>query len=539
MQKSATDSQGSAGTNLLGFGYDIFGTFLLSPTQKCLNLSDDNSVEVSFGDYTYYYPAECSTTSDIPAEMSMTEGTSMYSYTKTVNQTYSLGVEYGAFSGSASAEFSSQDSYESETYVGTVSEIYNGYGVKIQTDISEWESSGLLESSFKLALLAVANSLTSEGQNSDTLTATLDFFNQYGSYIVTGVLVGGACSYSAYSSTETVSSINSFSTQMEASYSYLTGSASYEEQYEENKSTQYSSSSLEIKGGDPTGLDLTNSQDFATWSSTISANPDVLDFYRTSGANINQGIVPVWDVLDKSLHQQQAAQALEDAFYYLYRFTRSNEPVKYVADGDYNYDDRSYCCQWQSSDPYEVVVGFAAKLKSDGMHFRCIAVKVYNFETEATQWYTEYYKGDKSNRSGVSQTIDYDDFDCVSEIDVNSVTENWADNKCVVTGIGLRKHDNEIHNCMLYVQDLNPNNLDKGLLRTAMRSLYYKKGHNNLQQDTYDDLDKDLSVDFNPQQCSSGNSVLCGIYVNSSNSSNGLNDLTVWTDQLTINARLL
>jgi hypothetical protein len=539
MQKSATDSQGSAGTNLLGFGYDIFGTFLLSPTQKCLNLSDDNSVEVSFGDYTYYYPAECSTTSDIPAEMSMTEGTSMYSYTKTVNQTYSLGVEYGAFSGSASAEFSSQDSYESETYVGTVSEIYNGYGVKIQTDISEWESSGLLESSFKLALLAVANSLTSEGQNSDTLTATLDFFNQYGSYIVTGVIVGGACSYSAYSSTETVSSINSFSTQMEASYSYLTGSASYEEQYEENKSTQYSSSSLEIKGGDPTGLDLTNSQDFATWSSTISANPDVLDFYRTSGANINQGIVPVWDVLDKSLHQQQAAQALEDAFYYLYRFTRSNEPVKYVADGDYNYDDRSYCCQWQSSDPYEVVVGFAAKLKSDGMHFRCIAVKVYNFETEATQWYTEYYKGDKSNRSGVSQTIDYDDFDCVSEIDVNSVTENWADNKCVVTGIGLRKHDNEIHNCMLYVQDLNPNNLDKGLLRTAMRSLYYKKGHNNLQQDTYDDLDKDLSVDFNPQQCSSGNSVLCGIYVNSSNSSNGLNDLTVWTDQLTINARLL
>ena len=92
---------------------------------------------------------------------------------------------------------------------------------------------------------------------------------------------------------------------------------------------------------------------------------------------------------------------------------------------------------------------------------------------------------------------------------------------------------------MLYVQDINPDNLDAMLLRTAVRSIYFKKGHNNVSADSYDTLDKGLSVDYNPSNFGACNTVLCGIYVNSSNSSNGLNDLTVWVDTMSTNGAML
>ncbi|HLK56034.1 MAG TPA: MAC/perforin domain-containing protein [Chthonomonadaceae bacterium] len=277
---STSVSSTTAGASNLGWGVNALSGNILSAYLQ--PIFDQNKL----------FPAK---KPSIPQQANLNEQTTLtftgeYGYDYLVSQSASVGISghYAGFSGSLHASFGTTQSQEFTENYGTCQYTFQLYQLTIPS------------SAFQ--------SLLADGFKNDLNTmAPLDFYNKYGPYFTSSVIVGGALNSSIYTVAQTTYSDTSMSVSASAAYNEgIAGgkvNTSYTYTDQTTKTTYTCNSGITVVGG-TSKFDANNAFDVTEWEQTIVGNP----------ATISYTLTPMWQLLPTGQRQTDLINAIDAYF---------------------------------------------------------------------------------------------------------------------------------------------------------------------------------------------------------------------------------
>lgn len=362
---------------ILGGTYNIFGLYndeasikktgnIISPglytnysntLQICSSCtSDGNSVS-----YNYPNTVKISVINEATTIESFKESISEFEKDLALKAT--VKGKYGYYSGEAKAKYSTATNQSVENYYSLLQTTYNGYTVSIN-DVSD---TSIYDSTF-------LNDLKTQN--------TLDFFNKYGTHIVTAATAGQALKYELYGSKKDFDSSEDFSYSAKVSYNNNVGtngkiSTSGSGSYKDKSSKIETDSEFQILGGNPSTNSVTSNDNFDEWSSTFWDDP-----IHQIWTDATTKMIPLWELLDTN---DPRRSELEDDFNNYFTLYSTGYTESYIK-GSSNYN-KCEAYVYLMND-YEIPIGFGIKV--DKNHVKNLYFKIYNPLADVNTYYYEY-----------------------------------------------------------------------------------------------------------------------------------------------------
>ena len=423
------------GMGLLGYGYDVFSQYASVESGKGLAIdglavdptAPDNQT-VTIGENSYSYPP--SSILDISQDITKTEsheyGSSFQELTKNINASVSGSVNYGVFSASLDTEYSSSTRSSSNVEYDLRSLCVTRLILSLQKD--QYSLTESLQT--ELDALDCTDNSTVEG-----------FFQKYGTHVVTGLILGGTCSYAAHSSETESESSTSFQAHAETCFKYASGEIEWSSEVEEAQKYVTCDTNLQVVGGDTSKISPGSTEGYSEWVASVKNEPEIVAF--TSGS-----LKPIWEFCTDSTQQE----ALQSAFNALYSFLRSTSSniISWASDGE-------------SGTPFtlgstdEIIVGFGATIGSGSHHYSKFAYRVENISTQARDWRARDSSGNK---------IDYakKDYETIGEVPAGFA----------LTGMALKGGPSAFTNMRLYMQPIDPTDSANNFLGTNISHIDFQ-----------------------------------------------------------------
>lgn len=266
------------GLSMLGFGYDVFASPYCVDTERkgtageplVSGLTPSDAHEVTALGRTYLCPSVVQIFDEQATGKSQTlYGSSVQDYFRQLALTANIGAGIGAFTGSVDAFFGKSSHNYTEYIYGE-----HSYTVK-----------GLV---IELPEPAALRARVPEHVRSVLLGPPENVIARFGTHLVGGVVIGGKAVMRQYSLRRDVANESEWQLALEASYTGVTTSTSVESKYTLYVSTFKGELKAQTVGGKSMLIDSRDA--FATWASTITHSPAVIDFTRR--------MVPLWQLLD-------------------------------------------------------------------------------------------------------------------------------------------------------------------------------------------------------------------------------------------------
>ena len=261
--------QSESSITYVGLGYNVLERAYMTPDGFSPGRPIFNTEEVA---------ARLKTAASTVNSSKMIMGTTVSEYSEQLKSKLSISSDYPMFSGSISGEFDmTQTQKKNVHFIKSMSGyIKNSEYIDVTNDLKD-----ILNASFQQDL------------NSDL--SPKDLFDRYGTHVLVEALMGARCTYNyTYSSVESESTTD-IQAKVEATYRYISGSASAEEQTTAKTflSNTYFQSLL-MGGPDIDASTLTNLlKNFPTWVAGLKDS--VPTIYGISNMN---SMIPIWTFAD-------------------------------------------------------------------------------------------------------------------------------------------------------------------------------------------------------------------------------------------------
>lgn len=435
----------SGATNLLGCLYNVLTQPYAeksSITQNCVvsGIKDAKSTQTvtidSTNNIAYVFPSSLSVIAANEVQASTFLGESVDEISTSLSVRAGISGSYGEFSASVTSMFNTS-TYE-----------YNSYYYCVLFDAKTVCYASFTQDQIGNAL--TLSSAFSKDLNGDTYTPE-NFFNTYGTHIISGIRIGGEVRFSCYADKSIYETQESFSVDAKAKYSSLSASTTVtvdttqiSSSYSEN--IQYSSSLL-VYGGSAAGqAEVKPNGDFSVWLESVIGNPEFMEFSE------NNGLIPVWNLCTNAARKTALQNYFENYYATTLAVDISTEKLTSADATKLNSDastalnayakNYGYAKVWQTTKDTQVITGFGARI-DDNTHLTRMLIATVDLATGETEYHAT---GD-----GTTDTEDYEMYYAVP-------------NGYAMTGLGLREHDNNLSNMVVYCQAIDQNASSSGYL---------------------------------------------------------------------------
>ena len=357
----------------------------------------------------------------------------------------SVGVKgsYGMFSASVEASYGSSVSMESSYYYATCIETGETYTLGFSEGDVDLDGSN---SSLNFEVAAALQQAFTDLETDDDGTNAQNFFNEWGTHIISGIVMGGQTSYSMYGSTSDFSTSQDFSSSAEASYCTVSGSASFSESSSSSTEDVESQASMSIVGGDSTAnanlmaaVGTDDASDYYTaWFESIPGNEAWYGFTDTGGLFLISDLCTIADTqayLEDVFNQLTGVDVVipssnvNDQSTMLYSDSPGATSDDYLV--DITDQSESGTTQIWEANSNEVLVGIGGIIDSDHHLYKMVVITL-NMEN---QEYNNYFFGD-----GDSST--------------SWQAFGMAPEGSVITGFGLTQQSKSLSDLILFTQEV-------------------------------------------------------------------------------------
>lgn len=380
----------------------------------------------------------------------MQTGSSISSYQSKLAVAAQIGAKYGAYSGSISGSWSNAVTTTDEEYFATAFDSWSLYTLGFSPHDVDLTTTEPENARTGLCISPELKSGFDQLQTDTTGANAIRFFNQYGTHVVAGMVVGGQTRQDYQGSQSSFSSEQDFQVSAEAKYDVGVGSAAFGTTTS-GANTKHESSvqtyeSMTVFGGSVASIDALkdnpSSAAYDAWSETIPAFPAFIDYTP------DQGTVPVWMFCTDTAKRGY----LQSVFHQLYGETPLSTYGATVIDcrnGNLEWIDPpgSPVRSWSAGNPDEVLVGIGGSI-SDGKHLERMVVVSYSLSRDE---YSVHYIG------GGNADSSWEAF-------------YMAPKGYVITGFGVARKSTNFEHLYVWYQKLNRQNLDGSFLDDEVHS---------------------------------------------------------------------
>jgi hypothetical protein len=251
-ESSDSDKGGSsAGTELLGKGYDVFSEYAVS-------------------------------------------GTSVTDYQSELKGDIDVNGSYGLFSGEVKADFDFSGKTTSKTVYSTVQSKFNKHAYYLKSRTVPSDLKAYLDSTFKSRL-------------NDNTYAAADLFKTYGTHCMVGVITGARLNYNMIAVSNSTTSKTAISAYATAKYSNLTAKSDISSDVTNGFDTSKTVTRTKAYGGKPEyAQSIHNSSDYTQWLDSIEGNEVFMAFYPTNS------LIPIWEFCDTDTRKEAIKEAFDE-----------------------------------------------------------------------------------------------------------------------------------------------------------------------------------------------------------------------------------
>lgn len=380
----------------------------------------------------------------------MQTGSSMSSYQSKLAIAAQVGAKYGAYSGSIGGSWSDTVTTANEEYFATAFDSWSLYTLGFSYHDVDLTTTDPASSRTGLCISPELQEGFALLQPDTTGTNALHFFNQYGTHLVTGIVVGGQTRQDYQGSQSSFTNEQDFQVSAEAKYDVGVGSAAFNTTTSgantKHESNVQAYESMTVFGGSITSIDALkgnpSSTTYDAWSETIPALPAFIDYTP------DQGTVPIWMLCTDSAKRNY----LQNVFHQLYGETPLSTYGGTSVDchsGNLTWIDPpgSPVRSWSAGNPDEVLVGIGGSI-DDKKHLERMVIVSYSLSRDE---YIIHYTGD-------------------GKADSTWEAFYMAPKGYVITGFGVARKSTSFEHLYVWYQKLNRQNLDNQFLESDIHT---------------------------------------------------------------------
>lgn len=264
------------GTDIVGYGYDIFGEYANQKSKKryCLFKYGNNQERV-ITSKTYMVPENVIVENISEHIVKTVSGESMREYAKSLSGKAGLSIDAFVFSGSVESSFSQSSSGMQKKYYFTYMDANTKW--RISLDIR----GDYIEPLKKMLDERFVNDL--ENMPPETL------FETYGTHYIASAYLGGRADYKTVTVVTSSTNTQELSTAIEAKYKAVTANASMSQSQKQTFSNSKTNTKLTVVGGNSEyANNISDPATYAKWADGIAAAPVLCDFEEGS-------LRPIWE----------------------------------------------------------------------------------------------------------------------------------------------------------------------------------------------------------------------------------------------------
>jgi len=281
----------AVGLDVIGFGYDVFGTYADMSSKSMYRLFDLGPIrEEPIGGSMYEVPEAVMLVNTSKHEITTIEGSSLRSYSRDMAVKAGLSADAMFFSASIDSSFSSHNEGESSTYYYT----YRDANIKWTISLLETHSIDKLK----------ARLLPDVKENLNNMDA-VTFLRAYGAYYIASAYLGGRAEYNVTVESNSQTSMKEVGVAVKAQYKVISASGSVDSSSSQSSASQFSDSSLIVIGGNSEyANNIRDYGQYEKWADGIKDWPVLCDFEKGS-------LRPIWELADSAVRRSELKQAFE------------------------------------------------------------------------------------------------------------------------------------------------------------------------------------------------------------------------------------
>ena len=272
------------GLDILGYGYDVFGSYADQKSKKryCLFKYSNFRTEM-IGTNQYSVPQYVFLENISSHKVTTVQGSSMRQYAKSQSASVGLGVDALFFSASVNTSFSSSSSGTEQHFYYT----YRDANTKWRVSFDERDYDNLdqiLDPRFKSDL------------------ATMEparLFELYGTHYIASAYLGGRADFHSVSVITSETNTSDIAVAVEAQYKAVTANVELSQQKSETLSNSKTKTTLIVTGGNSEyANNISDPVSYDKWASGIAGMPVLCDFDKNS-------LKPIWDFCETAARKAE------------------------------------------------------------------------------------------------------------------------------------------------------------------------------------------------------------------------------------------
>jgi len=278
----------SPGLDVLGYGYDIFGSYADQKSKKRYCLFEfSNYRETPIGSYRYSVPQYVFLENISHHIVKTVSGESIRDYARSLSTAAGLEVDAKVFSASVDATFD-------QSTVGTEQKFYYTY----MDANTKWRIS------FDERNLSSLKNILDPQFKNDLATMDPDrLFELYGTHYIASAYLGGRADYTTETTISSETNTTELSLALEAKYKVVSANASMSKKDEQTLSKVQTKSKLSVVGGNSQyANNINNWEAYKLWADGIETMPVLCDFDKNS-------LKPIWDFCESPTRKAELQAA--------------------------------------------------------------------------------------------------------------------------------------------------------------------------------------------------------------------------------------
>lgn len=277
------------GTDIVGYGYDIFGEYANQKSLKRYNLFEYKEFSTKrIGSTEYVRPREVYLENISEHKVKTISGESMREYAMSLSAAAGLSVDALVFSASVNSTYDFSASKTEHKFYYTYMDSNTKWRVSLDTRNFD-KLKNLLEPQFK--------------HDIDKMNP-IELFETYGTHYVASAYIGGRADYTSVSTVTGSTKTKDISIAVEAKYKAVSGSQSLSKSQSQTLSNSKTETNLKVIGGNSEyANDINDNTKYEKWADGIAEMPVLCDFDEDS-------LRPIWDFASTSSRKNE----LEVAF---------------------------------------------------------------------------------------------------------------------------------------------------------------------------------------------------------------------------------
>jgi hypothetical protein len=274
VRKPSSSATQTPGLDVLGYGYDVFGSYADHNSKKryCL-FKYSNFSETPIGSYLYSVPQYVILENISKHIVKTVSGESIRDYAMSLSVKAGLEGETMFFKGSINTSFDQSKSGSEQRFYFT----YMDANTKWRVSFDERRMSNL------------KNILDPDFVQDLATMDPAELFSLYGTHYIASAYLGGRADYTTESIISESTKTQDISVAVEAKYKVVSGSASLDDKKEETLKKAKTTTKLTVVGGNSQyANNINDKESYRLWADGIEGKPVLSDFDKNS-------LKPIWD----------------------------------------------------------------------------------------------------------------------------------------------------------------------------------------------------------------------------------------------------